>query len=181
VDQLHLHLHRFVGCAPEPFREIVRVVDVAGCADVVAGDEQRLVRAQPFVRDLRPGRTVNEQGVAAVAAVARGDERRACLPPPLDHALHGGGRELRAVCEHDDSGFHVWAERGQPTPERGAGAALPVRARDGTLELVRPRDDDDVFDSTESFENCGEEQALLRRAEPRRGSGREDDRRDQDA
>ena len=101
-------------------------------------------------------------------------------PATLDHALHGGGRELRAVGEHDNRGLDVRVERGQPTPEGGAGAAFPVRARDGALELVRPRDDDDFLDPAEPFEDCGEEQALLRRAEPRRGSGCEDDGSDQD-
>ena len=42
VDELHLHLHRFVGRPPEPFRKIPRVVDVPGCAEVVARHEQRL-------------------------------------------------------------------------------------------------------------------------------------------
>ncbi len=114
-------------------------------------------------------------------AVARGDDRRAALSPGGDDAFDRGRVELGPVCEHDDRGLHVRVERGQPAPERGAGPALPVRAGDGALELVRTRDDDDLIDSGEPLEHGGKEQALLRRAEPRRGTGREDDRRDQDS
>ena len=47
------------------------------------------------------------------------------------------------------------------------------------LDVVRARHDDDVFDGAtcERCEDRGEEKALLRRAEPRRLAGREDDRR----
>jgi hypothetical protein len=181
VDQLHLHLHRFVGCLPEPFREIVRVVDVPGCTDVVARNEQRLVRAKPLVRDVCPGRPGDQQRVAAVAAVAGGDERGAGLPPGGDDTFDRGRVEVRPVCEHDHRGFHVRAERSQPAPERGTGAALPVRARDGAFELVGTGDDNDLIDSAEPLEYSGKEQALLRRAESCCGTGREDDRPDQDS
>ena len=47
---------------------------------------------------------------------------------------------------------------------------------------MRARDDDDLVDvRVEPLEDGGEEQALLRRAEPRRGTGGEDDRSDQDS
>jgi sugar/nucleoside kinase (ribokinase family) len=39
VNQLHLHLHRFVGCRPEPFRKIFRVVDVSGRTEIVVDTE----------------------------------------------------------------------------------------------------------------------------------------------
>ena len=40
-------------------------------------------------------------------------------------------------------------ERGEAAAERRAGAALPLRAGDGALELVRPGDDDDLVDATD--------------------------------
>jgi len=46
---------------------------------------------------------------------------------------------------------------------------------------VRSRDDDDLVDPGQPFEDGGEEQALLRRAEPRRRARGEDDRADQDS
>ena len=119
--------------------------------------------------------------MAAVAAVARGDDRRAALAPGCDDAVDRRRGELRPVGEHDHRRLDLRAERGEPAAERGARPALPVRAGDGAFELVRTRDDHDLIDAAESLEHGGEEQALLRRAEPRRGAGREDDGSDQDS
>jgi hypothetical protein len=46
---------------------------------------------------------------------------------------------------------------------------------------VRSRDDDDLVDARQPFEDCREEQALLWRAEPRRRPRGEDDGSDQDS
>jgi hypothetical protein len=46
---------------------------------------------------------------------------------------------------------------------------------------MRSRDDDDLVDGRQPLEDAGEEEALLRRAEPRRRAGGEDDGSDQDS
>ena len=89
--------------------------------------------------------------------------------------------ELGPICEHDDRGLHLRAERGQPATERGAGPALPVRTGHGALELVRTGDDHDLIDAAEPLQHGGEEQVLLRRTEAGCGTGREDDCSDQDS
>ena len=182
VDELHLHLHRFVGRLPEPFREILREVDVSGGAEVVAGDEQRLVRAKAFVRDVLPRRAVDDQGVAADAAVARSDERRAALPP----ALRARARSRRARAPG-----RLRARPPRPRPPGRArrarsGARRPgPRSQSGQWTApsswYAPETTTTWSIAAEPFEDGGKEQALLRRAEPRRGAGGEDDRRDQDS
>jgi len=53
--------------------------------------------------------------MAALAAVARGDDRLAPLVPRRDHALDRLGREVGTVGEHDHGGFGV--ERGEAAAE----------------------------------------------------------------
>lgn len=119
--------------------------------------------------------------MAALAAVARGDDRLVSLAPGRDHALDRRGREVGPVGEHDDGGLGV--EGGQAAAERGPGAPLPVGAGDDSrvgLDLVRAEDDHDVLDggAPEPLEDLRQEEALLRRAEPRGGARCEDDGRD---
>jgi hypothetical protein len=115
------------------------------------------VRAKPFVRDVRPGRPVDDEGMAAVAGVARGDDRCAAASPGGDDTFDRGRVELGPVREHDHGGLHLWLERGQPAAERGTWPALPVRTGNGVLELVRTGDDDDLIDASQPLEHGGEE------------------------
>src|SRR5581483_51568 len=62
-------------------------VDVAGRAEVVAGDEPRGERAGALVRDLRPRASGEQDRVEADAAVARGDGIAAACTPVGDHAV----------------------------------------------------------------------------------------------
>ena len=120
--------------------------------------------------------------MAALAAVARGDDRLAALTPRGDHALDRLRREVGAVREHDDGGLGV--ERGQATAERRPRPSLPVGTADDArvgVDLVRPEDDDDLVygGAAESLQNLRKEEPLLRRAEPGSRARREDDARDQ--
>src|SRR5688572_30912918 len=112
--------------------------------------------------------------MAADAAVARRDERIAALAPRREHTLDRRRGEVGAVREHDHGRLDAVVERGETAAERRARPALPVRAVDRALERVRSRDDDDLIDSRQPLEDGGEEEALLRRAEPRRRPGGED-------
>ena len=53
--------------------------------------------------------------MAALATVARGDDRLAPLAPRRDHALHGLGREVGPVGEHDHRGLPVERAGGAPS------------------------------------------------------------------
>jgi len=94
--------------------------------------------------------------MAAHAAVACGNERCAARPPGYEHALDRGRRELGAVREDDDGCLDAGVERREPTAQRGARPAFPVRAVDRALERVRSRDDDDLVDPGQLFEDGGE-------------------------
>jgi hypothetical protein len=120
--------------------------------------------------------------VAALAAVARGDDGLAPFAPGRDHALDRVGREVGPVGEHDEGGLRV--ERGQAAAKGGSGALLPVGAADDArvgLDVVRAEDDDDVLDcgAPEPVQDLWEKEALLRGAEARGGARRKDDGRDQ--
>jgi hypothetical protein len=89
--------------------------------------------------------------VAALAAVARDDDRLAPLAPRSDHALDRLGREVRAVGEHDDGGLDV--EGGQTAAERGSRPLLPLRAAHDArvgLDVVGAQDDHDLVDRSAS-------------------------------
>ena len=116
--------------------------------------------------------------MAALAAVARGDDRLALLAPRRDHALDRLGREVGPVGEHDHGGLCV--QRGQAAAEGGSGASLPVGAADDLrvgLDVVRAEDDDDVLDggAPEPLEDLRKQETLLRRAVARRRPGGQDD------
>jgi hypothetical protein len=120
--------------------------------------------------------------VAALAAVARGDDRLAALAPGRDHALDRLGREVWPVGEQDYRGLGV--DCGQAAAEGGSGASLPVGAADDVrvgLDLVCAEDDDHLLDrgAAKPLQDLWKKETLLGRAEARRGSGREDDARDQ--
>ena len=120
--------------------------------------------------------------MAALTAVARGDDRLAPLAPGREHALDRRGCEAGPVGEHDHGGLRV--ERGQAAAERGSRASLPFGAVDDArvgLDVVRAEDDDDLLDrgATEAVEDPWQEKALLRRAEARCRPRSEDDTADQ--
>jgi len=120
--------------------------------------------------------------VAALAAVARGDDRLSVLAPRGDHALDRLGREVGAVREHDDGGLGV--ERGHAATERRPRPSLPVGTADDArvgVDVVGAEDDDDLVygGAAESLQNLRKEEPLLRRAEPGSRARREDDARDQ--
>ena len=120
--------------------------------------------------------------MAALAAVARGDDRLALLAPRRDHALDRLGREVGPVGEHDHGGLRV--ERGQAAAKGGARASLPVRAADDArvgLDVVRAEDDHDLgYGGTpEPLQDLGQEELLLRRAEAACRACSQDDACDQ--
>jgi len=83
--------------------------------------------------------------VAALAAVARGDDRLAVLPPRRDYALDRLGRKVGTVREDDHRGLSI--QRGQAAAERGARASLTLRAADDArvgLDVIRAEDDHDL-------------------------------------
>jgi hypothetical protein len=89
--------------------------------------------------------------VAALAAVARDDDRLVPLAPGRDHALDRLGREVRAVGEHDHGGLGV--ERGEAAAERGSRPSLPLGAVDDAcigLDVVGAEDDHDLVDGSAS-------------------------------
>jgi hypothetical protein len=120
--------------------------------------------------------------MAALAAVARGHDRVSVLAPGGDDPLDRLRREIGPVGQDDHSGLCV--QRGQAAAEGGAGSSLPLGAADDArvgLDVVRAEDDDDILDrrAAQALEDLGKEQPLLRRAEPRRRAGCEDDGPDQ--
>src|SRR5262245_4448317 len=110
--------------------EVVRRVDVARRAEIVARDEPGGDDAQPVVRDGVPRRAGDEQRVAADVAVRGGDDLAALRPPALDHACDRAGRERGPVGEDDDRRFDVLAEGAEPAAQRRTRPALPLRAPD---------------------------------------------------
>ena len=117
--------------------------------------------------------------MAALAAVARGDDRLSRLAPGGDDALDCLRREVGAVGEHDHRGVGV--QPGQATAQGGPGASFPVGAPDDPrvgLDVVGAQDDDDLVHRRppEPLQDLRQEQPLLRRAEARRRAGREDNR-----
>jgi hypothetical protein len=120
--------------------------------------------------------------VAALAAVARGDDRLALLAPCGDHALDRLGGEIGPVGEHDDGGLGV--QRGEAAAERGSRASLPLGAVDDVrvgLDAVRAEDDDDLVDrgAPKPLQDLREKETLLRGTEAGRGARGENDGADQ--
>ena len=119
-----------------PLRRVARaLVDVAGRAQVVARDEARRQRAGALVRDARPGRAGEQDGVEADAAVARGDDVAGVGPPVGDDAVDGARVEAGPVGERDDGrlGIRRAAPRGRSAgtrpgraPSRGSGRSRPA-------------------------------------------------------
>src|SRR5438046_116163 len=106
--------------------------------------------------------------MAALAAVARSDDRLSPLAPGADDALDRRWGEVGAVREHDHGCFDVRAERLETATQRRARTALPVRAAHDAsvgLDLVRAEHDDDLLDrrAAKPVEHLGHEQTLLRR------------------
>lgn len=157
------------------------VVHVAGRAEVVARDEQRLDAAEALVGDLSPERPLEQQRVPSVAAVARGHEWRAAFTPGSDDPVDRAGSQVRTVRENDHGRLGAGCKGGEPTAKGRARAAFPVGTVDGAFELVGACDDDDLVERSEAREDFREEQLLLRCAEPGRCAGGEDDGADQDS
>ena len=132
---------------------------------------------------LRPSTT----GMAPVPAVARSDDVALLRSPCVHDALDRRGSQVRAVRQADDGSLRVPGERREPTAEGRSRAALPLRARDepcgAGIELMGARDDDDLVQRglAEPRQHAGQEQALLRLAEPARSAGGQDDCRDHSA
>ena len=82
--------------------EILRRVDVAGRAEIVARDEHRLERAAAVVRDPVPHRARERDRVTSFAAVAGGDHVPGSCPARRDDPIDRCGREQRPVCEAHD-------------------------------------------------------------------------------
>lgn len=119
--------------------------------------------------------------MAAVALVCCRHDLGAALLPHLEDAVDRGGRQIRAVAQHDNRSFGFVSESLQPAPERGAAPALPLGAVDGSRRarhVVRSEHDNDVSDRAlpHSLEHWLEEDRLLDVAEARRGARGEDDR-----
>ena len=109
--------------------------------------------------------------VAAVAAVARGEDVAAALPPRRDDAVDGGRREVGPVGEDDDCRLHVLprAPRARsaatrPGP-RSQSAQWTTRASASSRARRRRRRLVDTA-RAHALEHAREEQALLGRAEP---------------
>ena len=178
---------RSSGLAParlQPSRKVICNVDVSWEAQIVARHEDGAEAAGPVVGDEGPGAAGEHDGVAADAAVARRDDRLSPLARRGDDPIDRCRRELRAVDEHDDRRLDIRSERSQTAPERCARPELPVRAANDALargDLVRAENDHDLVDAARAhaLEDGLEQEALLRRAEARRGSGCKDDGGDQ--
>ena len=161
---------------PQPRRNLVRAVDVSWSPEIVTWYEARRQAPGALVGDSPPGRAREQHGMAALAAVARRDDRLAACAPLADHTLDCFRREVGAICKDDDRGCRVGRKRGEAAPERGSGALLPLGAVDDLrvrLDVVRAEDDEDVVDGCAPHprEHLREEHALLRRAEARRRAG----------
>ena len=91
---------------------------VANCrkgSQIVAADEPRLYSPGARVRNLRPDRAGEQDGVEADAAVRRGDRLPAQLAPRLDDAVDRPWIEIGTVGEYDDR--RIGVERGQSAAE----------------------------------------------------------------
>ena len=134
-----LCLHRFAGGTPEPFRQILREVDVAGLRR--GRRMERAAARMPAVP--RPGCRPTPRGrpewVTADAAVARRDERRRRSRARRRDAVDRGRCERRGRRRARPPPPRPRGERGEPAAERRAGPALPVRAVDRALRAdARP-------------------------------------------
>ena len=184
LDELHVPHFLFSVVGLQPSWEVIGKIDVSWRAEIVAGHQDGLERAGAFVRNLSPRGASEHDRVAADAAVGRRQHLAAPVPPGLDDAVERLGRQVGAVGQDDRRGAHLGAERGEPAAERGAGALFPLGAADRAcvgLHLVGAEHDDDLVDrarGADAPEHLAEEEPLLRRAEPRRGSGGEHDRGD---
>ena len=120
--------------------------------------------------------------MAAIAVVGGRDDLRAAFAPDLDDAIDRRRRQVGPVREDDDRRRDVSAEGPEPAAQRRPAAALPLGAghrRRVDVELVRARDDDRVGHraSPHAVDDGLCEDALLRSAEARRRSSRQDDDR----
>jgi len=163
----------------QPSWEVIGKIDVSWRAEIVAGHEDGLQRTGAFVRNPSPRGASEHDRMAAYAAVGRGQHVASAFSPRFGDAVERFGREVGAVGQDDRRGGDLGAERGEPAAKRGAGAPLPVGAPDCArvgLDVVRAEHDDDLAEragATDAREHFVEEELLLRRAEPRRGSGGE--------
>ena len=173
-----------VNGSPQPLWNLVGAVDVSWSPEIVTWYEARRQASRALVGDSPPDRAREQRRVAALAAVARGDDGLAARAPLADHALDGLRREVRPIREDDDGGLRLGRQRGEAAAKRAARPLGPVGAADDArlgLDLVRAEHDDDVVDGglMHPAQYFRQEHALLGRAEARRRSGRKDDSRDQ--
>ena len=121
------------------------------------------------------------RGWPRFAAVARGDERRAA-----SRATSAITRSTAAGASSGPSASTTTAAStsgpSAASPHRSDAPGPRSQSGQGTApsSSYAPETTTTSLDSAEPFEDGGKEQALLRRAEPRRGAGREDDGSDQD-
>ncbi len=161
--------------------KVLRIVDVAGRAEVVARDEDGVECPCALVRNPAPGGAVEYDGMTALAPVARREDGASALAPSSDNPVDSCRRELRAVGEYDHRRLGLGRQRIQPAAERRSGTLLPIGAADDLcvrLHVVRAEHDQQVVDGARPphpVEYRPEQDPLLRRAEPRRGPGREHD------
>ena len=158
-------------------------IDVAWRGQVVTGHGLGREVSEPHVRGLTPDVSGKEERVKADTAVRGGDSVGVRLSPRRYHAVDRPRVELRPVAEHDHRGVHVVPERVETAAKRRAGPALPPGAVNDSgirFHSVGPEYDHEVVDRTCAYavEHSRQQHALLRRAEPCRGAGREDDRGD---
>ena len=116
--------------------------------------------------------------MAALAAVARGDDGLAPFPPGRDHALDRLRGEIGPVGEHDHGCLRIQSRKA--AAEGRARASLPLGAVDDArvgLDVVGADDDDNlVYRGTpEALQHLREKETLLGGAESSCGSGCEDD------
>ena len=170
--------------SPQPLRNLVGAIDVSWCPEIVTWYEARRQASGALVGDSPPDRAREQHRVAALATVARRYHGLAARPPLADHPLDGLRREVRPVREDDDRRLRVGRQRGEAAAQRRARPFGPIGTADYAcigLDVVRAKDDDDVLDGGAAYlpQHFREEEALLRRAEARRGPGGKDDGGDQ--
>src|ERR1051325_9211646 len=93
-------------------------VDVTRRPQVVASDEPGGKRARTLVWDLVPRRTCEQDGMQADAAVGRGDDVAAVLPPGGDDAVERPRVEVGPVGEDDERRLDLVGEGREPATER---------------------------------------------------------------
>src|SRR5215216_4878483 len=85
----------------QAIRYVIGAIHISWRSKIVAGDGDGVEGPGAFVRDLRPGPAVQQDGVEARAAVCGGNHGRPVFAPATDHAVDRLGAEVGPVAEHD--------------------------------------------------------------------------------